>query len=107
MSIHETAIIGDGAIIHPTAQVGPLCVIGPNVEIGEETKLISHVSVQGHTTIGSHNTIHPFAVLGGTPQDLKYDGESSKLVIGRLREYHRQGTLAEKERTSIVDMCGS
>ena len=93
MTIHETAIIGEGAEIHPTAEIGPLCVVGPNVKIGEGTKLISHVSVQSHTAIGSDNTIHPFAVLGGTPQDLKYEGEDSKLVIGNNNVIREGATL--------------
>ena len=80
MTIHASAIIENGASIHPTAEIGPFCVIGPHVKIGENTVLKSHVSVQSHTDIGAGNVIHPFAVLGGTPQDLKYTGEALSLI---------------------------
>ena len=93
MSVHESAIIGEGASIHPTAEVGPLCVIGENVVIGENTRLISQVSIQNHTTLGANNVVHPFAVLGGTPQDLKYKGEDSKLVIGDNNVIREGATL--------------
>ena len=110
MTIHPTAIISDGAEIHESVEIGPLCVIGSNVRIGEGTKLVSHVSVQGHTTIGANNTIHPFAVLGGTPQDLKYEGEDSKLVIGDNNVIREGATLnigtnAGNGETRVGDHC--
>ncbi len=93
MTIHPTALVSEGATIHPDASIGPLCVVGPDVSIGEGTQLISHVSVQNHTSIGEGNTIHPVAVLGGAPQDLKYNGESSQLVIGNNNQIREGATL--------------
>jgi UDP-N-acetylglucosamine acyltransferase len=82
MAIHPSAVVAQGAEIDPSADIGPYCVIGPNVKIGAETKLIAHVVVQNDTTLGARNIVHPFAALGGTPQDLKFKGEPSRLVIG-------------------------
>lgn len=82
MSIHPTAIIAKTAKLAKDVNVGPYCVIDGEVEIGEGTELKSHVAVSGRTKIGKHNTIFPFASLGHAPQDLKYKGEKSELVIG-------------------------
>lgn len=89
MPIHPTAIVAPTAHIDPTATVGPYCVVGPDVQIGPETTLLSHVVVDQRTTLGRGNIIHPFASIGGTPQDLKFRGEPGTLVIGdhnRIRE---------------------
>ena len=88
--IHPTAIIEKGAEIAEDADIGPYCVIGGNVVIGAGTRLISHVAVDGRTTIGSSCTIHPFASLGGPPQDITYKGEETTCLIGNnnvIREY--------------------
>lgn len=82
MPIHPSAVIEAGARIHASAEIGPFCVIGPKVSIGPGTKLIQSVSVGGRTTIGARNVIHPFCVIGGDPQDLKYKGEDSTTQIG-------------------------
>ncbi|MFN3485859.1 MAG: acyl-ACP--UDP-N-acetylglucosamine O-acyltransferase, partial [Planctomycetota bacterium] len=82
MPIHATAIVESGARIHATADIGPFCVVGPKVTIGPGTKLLHSVTVLGRTTIGARNVIHPYAVLGGDPQDLKFRGEDSVTVIG-------------------------
>lgn len=82
MPIHPTAIIESGARIHAAADIGPFCVIGPRAVIGPGTKLLHSVTVVGRTTIGARNVVHPFCVLGGDPQDLKFRGEDSVTVIG-------------------------
>jgi UDP-N-acetylglucosamine acyltransferase len=81
-NIHPSAIIAEGAMIHPEAKVGPFCVVGEHVSIGAGCELISHVVVTGHTTLGRNNRIFPFASIGSEPQDLKYHGEPSRLIIG-------------------------
>ena len=80
--IHKTAIIDDKAKIYENVEIGPYSIIGPNVEINEGTKIQSHVSIIGHTSIGKNNKVFPFASIGNEPQDLKYKGESTKLIIG-------------------------
>jgi UDP-N-acetylglucosamine acyltransferase len=82
MPIHPTAIVAPGAKIDESAEIGPYCVIGPHVAIGPNTRLMAHVVVDNHTTLGARNLVSPFAVLGGNPQDLKFKGEPSRLVIG-------------------------
>ncbi len=82
MAIHPTAVIEPGARIHASAEIGPFCIVGPKASIGPGTRLLHSVTVTGRTTIGARNTIHPFAVLGGDPQDLKFRGEDSVTVVG-------------------------
>ena len=88
--IHKTAIIDSKAKVATSVEIGPYCVIGPNVEIAENVKIHSHVNISGYTKIGKDNTIYPFASIGNDPQDLKYNGEETKLIIGdnnKIREY--------------------
>jgi len=82
MNTHETAVIDPNAQIADDVAVGPYCVIGPNVKMGPGCVLHHHVSIVGNTTIGSQNRFFPFSAIGGEPQDLKYKGEDTKLVIG-------------------------
>jgi len=82
MAIHPSAIIEPGARIHASAEIGPFCVVGPKVAIGPGTKLIQSVTVLGRTTLGARNVVHPFCVIGGDPQDLKFKGEDSTTAIG-------------------------
>ncbi|MFK7762844.1 MAG: acyl-ACP--UDP-N-acetylglucosamine O-acyltransferase [Roseobacter sp.] len=89
-NIHPSAVIEPGAEIDPTAKIGPFCLVGPNVRIAEGVELKSHVVVTGHTSIGPETIVFPFAVIGEIPQDLKFNGEESALVIGarnRIREH--------------------
>lgn len=90
MSIHPTAIIQEGATIPESCTVGPYCTIGPNVTLGERCELVSHVVLDGHLTMGDDNRVFSFACLGIPPQDLKYKGEPTELIIGdrnEIREY--------------------
>ena len=89
-AIHPTAIVEPGARLGEEVAIGPYCIVGPEVELGEGVSLTSHVVVAGRTTIGPNTRIYPFASLGHPPQDLKYKGVSSQLVIGAnnvIREY--------------------
>jgi UDP-N-acetylglucosamine acyltransferase len=88
--IHKTAIIDNNAKISSTVEIGPYSIIGPNVEIDDQTVVQSHVNITGHTIIGKNNRIYPFASIGSHPQDMKYNGEKTKLSIGdnnTIREY--------------------
>ena len=88
--IHKTALIDTKSKISSTAKIGPYTIIGPNVEIGDNAVIQSHVNIAGHTVIGKNNNIYPFASIGNDPQDMKYKGEKTKLIIGdnnTIREY--------------------
>ncbi|NBX52256.1 MAG: acyl-ACP--UDP-N-acetylglucosamine O-acyltransferase [Proteobacteria bacterium] len=80
--IHPSAIINESAQIDKNVEIGPFCIIGEGVKINAGTILKSHVVIDGDTTIGKNNTIFPFTTIGVVPQDLKFRGEKSQLVIG-------------------------
>jgi UDP-N-acetylglucosamine acyltransferase len=82
MSIHPTAIIGKNVKLAANVKVGPYSVIDGDISIGEGTELLSHVVIFSRTTIGKNCKIFPFVSLGHAPQDLKFKGEKSELVIG-------------------------
>jgi len=108
--IHKTAIIDSKAKISPNVKIGSYCVIGSNVEIREGTFIHSHVNISGNTIIGKSNKIYPFASIGSDPQDLKYNGEETKLIIGdknTIREYVtiNPGTIAGGGETKIGNNC--
>lgn len=88
--IHPTAVINPNARIHPTVKIEPYAVIGSQVSIGANTVVGSHAIIDGFTTIGEDNRIFPGAAIGLEPQDLKYKGANSQVIIGdrnRIREY--------------------
>ncbi len=90
MSIHPTAIIDPQARLHSSVRVGPYAVIGPEVEIGEGTEVGAHAIIEGPIRIGRCNRIFPHASVGLIPQDLKFKGERSEVIIGddnRIREF--------------------
>lgn len=90
MSVHPSAIVENGAVIGEGTVIGPFSYIGPNVRLGRNNKILSHAVVDGHTVIGDDNTIFQFASVGAIPQDLKYHGEASQLIMGDrniIREY--------------------
>ncbi len=80
--IHKTAIIEKGAVIGDNVKIGAYSVIGENVKIGNNCIIKPHVVIDGITTIGEGNIIYPFAAIGQNPQDLKYHGEKSEIIIG-------------------------
>jgi UDP-N-acetylglucosamine acyltransferase len=80
--IHPLAVVSPDAVLGEGVEVGPFCVIHPGVVIGEGTRLLSHVVVHTGSTIGKRNVIHEGAVIGGVPQDRKFAGEPSKLIMG-------------------------
>jgi UDP-N-acetylglucosamine acyltransferase len=108
--IHPTAIIEPGAEIASGARVGPFCHVGAKVMLAGDVELISHVAVAGRTSIGEGTRIFPFASIGHQPQDLKYRGEDSALVIGKrniIREYvtMNPGTTGGGMVTRVGDDC--
>ena len=91
--IHPTAIIDPDAQIHESCEIGPYCTVGRGASLGLGNRLISHVVIQNRTTIGEGNVFHPFGVIGGVPQDTKYKGEQSQLVIGNNNTIRESVTL--------------
>lgn len=90
MNVHPTAIIHPHAQIASNVSVGPYSLIGENVELGDGTEVMSHAVVDGHTRMGKNNRIFPFASIGLAPQDLKYNGEPTRVEIGdgnAIREF--------------------
>ena len=90
MIIHPTAVIAPGAKIEKDVSIGAYAIVEKNVTIGSGTKIGPHAYIDGHTSIGKNNTIGPFTSIGTPPQDLKYDGEPTRLEIGDdnlIREY--------------------
>lgn len=104
--IHPTAIIDPKAQLDSTVEVGPYAIIGPHVKVGSGTKIGSHTVIEGVTTIGGDNRISHFASIGGVPQDMKYKGEPTQLIIGdrnTIREFTtlHTGTAQDEGITRI------
>ena len=108
--IHKSSVVHNNAKIRSDVEIGPFCSIGENVKIGEKCKLHSHINIQGDVTIGSNTEIFPFASIGSVPQDLKYKGEDTKVIIGsscKIREYVtiNKGTNGGGSVTMIGNNC--
>jgi UDP-N-acetylglucosamine acyltransferase len=88
--IHETAIVSADTSIDPSVSIGPYTVIESGVQIGANSEIGSHCVIKGSTTIGERNRIYQFSSIGEDPQDKKYAGEETQLIIGdgnTIREY--------------------
>jgi len=108
--IHPTAIVEDGAVIGENVRIGPYSIVGPNVRLAEGVVLEAHVVIAGHTSIGPGTHIFPFASIGHKPQDLKFAGEVTELVIGannQIREHvtMNPGTEGGGGLTRVGDNC--
>ena len=96
--VHARAHVEPGATIGPGCRIGPFAVVGAEVTLGEGVEIRNHAVVTGWTEIGAGTTVFPFAVLGEIPQDLKFRGERTRLVIGarnRIREHVTMNTGTE------------
>src|SRR3954467_13013270 len=90
MPIHPLAVVDSRAEVHPDATIGPFCLVQGPVTIAAGAELRSHASVFGRTTIGARTILFPGAIVGGDPQDRKFKGEDSEVVVGtdcRVHEY--------------------
>ncbi len=107
--VHPTAVVDPSAELGANVVVGPYAVIGPDVVIGDGTHIGPHVLIERDTIIGRECRIHKGAVLGSDPQDLKYEGEHTQLIVGDrtvIREFAtlNRGTAAHG-RTEIGSDC--
>lgn len=108
MKIHKSAIVHPNAVLGKEVEVGPFSIIGADVTVGDGTVIKNHVTVVGNTTLGRNNVIYPNAVLGAEPQDLKYHGERTLLVLGDHNVVREGvtiniGTAGGGEKTVIGD----
>ncbi|MCP3018658.1 acyl-ACP--UDP-N-acetylglucosamine O-acyltransferase [Cupriavidus basilensis] len=106
--IHPSALVDPKAELAADVTVGPFSIVGPNVRLGSGTQVGAHTTIEGHTTVGADNRIGPYASVGGTPQDMKYRNEPTRLVIGdrnTIREFTtiHTGTVQDRGVTSIGD----
>jgi UDP-N-acetylglucosamine acyltransferase len=110
VTIHPTAIVEKGAELADGVEVGPFCIVGGKAVLAEGVRLVSHVSIAGSTSVGARTIIYPFAALGHPPQDNRYKGEDTKLIVGadnRIRESAvlHLGTVQGRGQTVIGDKC--
>ena len=91
--IHSTSVVDDGAELAEDVFVGPFCYVGSQVRLGSRSRLMSHVSIMGKTSIGKDNSIWPHATIGASPQDLKFHGEDTELVIGDHNDIRESVTI--------------
>ena len=91
--ISPLASVDPKAHIADDCEIGPFCMVGPEVTIGTGCRLLSHVVLTGWTTIGCDNTFHPHCVIGGPPQDKKFRGEKTQLIIGDRNDFREAVTV--------------
>ncbi len=106
--IHSTAIVSSNARVGANVKIGPFSVIGDQVTVHDDVEIADHVSIEGPTEIGGGTIVYPFASLGRPPQDLKYRGEETRLVIGKRNQIREgvtmnRGTAQGGGVTSIGD----
>jgi UDP-N-acetylglucosamine acyltransferase len=107
--IHPLALVAPGARLGEGVRIGPFCTVGADVTLAEGVVLQSHVNIDGITEIGARTEIHPFASIGGPPQDISYKGEQTRVVVGAdciIRESVtiNRGT-AKSGLTQVGDRC--
>ena len=107
-AIHPTAVVAASAVIGAGCVIGPGAVIGPYVTLGRDVQVGAHAVVEGDTTIGDGTQIFPFGSIGLAPQDLKYRGERTRLVVGRENVFREsvtihRGTVGGGSETRIGD----
>ena len=108
--ISDKAIIDKNSKLESSTEVGPFSIVGKDVKIGKNVKILSHVVITGDTFISDECEIYSFASIGNVPQDLKFKGEKTKLIIGKknkIREYVtiNPGTEHGGGVTRIGDNC--
>ena len=105
VAIHRTAVISPHAELSPGVEVGPYSTIGDHVRVGRDTEIGAHVIIEGHTQIGERNRIYPFSSIGSPPQDMGYQGEETRLIMGDdnvVREYVTINRATTKEEWKTV-----
>jgi UDP-N-acetylglucosamine acyltransferase len=110
VTIHPTAIVEPGAELADGVEIGPFCTVSARARLAENVRLVSHVSIAGSTWIGARSAVYPFAALGHPPQDTKFKGEDTRLIIGTdnlIRESAvlHIGTVQGRGQTVVGNKC--
>lgn len=105
--IHPTAVIEKGAELAADVEIGPFCFVGQRVKIGAGTRLLRHVNIDGITEIGERCEIHPFASIGGPPQDITYRGEETTCVVGSGNVIREYVTINRGSKATFTTRVGS
>lgn len=103
--LHPTAVIDPRALLEPGVEIGPYAIIGPHVKLGPGVRVGPHAVVEGHTSLGRDCRVFPHAVVGQPPQDLKFRGEKSYLVIGDrtvIREFATLNVATMPDQSTVV-----
>ena len=108
--IHPLAVVETGAKVADGVKIGPFSYIGSQVTLNSGVEIKSHVVVTGSTEIGQETIVYPFSVIGEIPQDLKFDGEKTSLVIGKRNQIREHvtintGTMGGGGLTSVGNDC--
>jgi len=93
--VHPSSFLSKNVKLGTNVSIGPFCNLDGNIEINDNTKLKSHISISGNTIIGKNNIFYPFSHIGCDPQDLKFKGEDSNLVIGDSNIFRENVTVSK------------
>ena len=93
--IHPHSFISREVELGNNVKIGPFCYLNGNIKIEDNTELKSHISITGRTFIGKNNLFYPFSNIGCDPQDLKYKGEDSELIIGNNNIFRENVTISK------------
>ncbi len=108
LEIHPRAVVAPGAKLGPGVRIGAFAIVGKDVELGDDCVLHSHAVVQGPSKVGRNNVFYPFCSVGGDPQDFRFKGEKTELLVGdgnTFREYVTisRGTSGGGGKTTVGD----
>ena len=93
--VHPNSFISKEVELGSNVKIGPFCYLNGDIKIGNNTELKSHVTISGKTSIGENNIFYPFANIGCDPQDLKFKGEDSELIIGKNNIFRENTTISK------------
>ena len=93
--VHPNSFLSKGVQLGNNVKIGPFCYLNGNINIEDNTELKSHISISGKTSIGKNNIFYPFSNIGCDPQDLKFNGENSELIIGNNNIFRENTTISK------------
>jgi len=93
--VHPNSFLSKGVQLGNNVKIGPFCYLNGNINIEDNTELKSHISISGKTSIGKNNIFYPFSNIGCDPQDLKFNGEDSELIIGNNNIFRENTTISK------------